>query len=129
MEKEIPKWRIQKIEIFREGKLDEEYISDYELQKNGTMICKLSLESLKEVKDLTMPPHQENKEVCSYKGHDHGVNDCPYRKCEHNDIGRRVISHEGITHPAGNQLCLDCGQVGQLDVFKLHDRRVPRPTQ
>ena len=57
-----------------------------------------------------MPPHQENKEVCSYKGHDHGVNDCPYRKCEHNDIGRRVISHEGITHPAGNQLCLDCGK-------------------
>ena len=51
MKTQIPKWQIEKVEVFRNGILDEEY-SGYELQKNGLMINKFSLESLSELKQF-----------------------------------------------------------------------------
>jgi len=47
----IPKWQLEKVEVIRNGKLDEVY-SGYELQKNGFTICKFGLESLKELKEF-----------------------------------------------------------------------------
>jgi len=51
MKKEIQKWSLEKVEIIRNGKLDEEF-SGYELQKNGFAICKFGLESLMELKEF-----------------------------------------------------------------------------
>ena len=51
MKKEIQKWSLEKVEVIRNGKLDEEF-SGYELQKNGITICKFSLESLMELKEF-----------------------------------------------------------------------------
>ena len=51
MEQIIPKWRLEKVEVIRNGELDNEF-SGYELQKNGLQICKFGLDSLKEVKEL-----------------------------------------------------------------------------
>lgn len=51
MKQTIPKWRLQKVEVIREGVIDQEF-SGYELQKNGMVICKLSLDSLKEVREI-----------------------------------------------------------------------------
>ena len=30
-------------------------------------------------------------------------------KCTHEMIGRGMIEHDGIKHPGGEQICLDCG--------------------
>ena len=58
MKEIIPKWRLEKVEIIRNGKVDQEY-SGYELQKNGLIICKFTINSLQEVKEffvnLTLP--------------------------------------------------------------------------
>ena len=51
MKEIIPKWRLEKVEVIRNGKLDEVY-SGYELQKNGFTICKFGLESLMELKEF-----------------------------------------------------------------------------
>ena len=51
MKTEIPKWRLQKVEVVREGIVDDEF-SGYELQKNGLAVCKFSEESLREVKEF-----------------------------------------------------------------------------
>ena len=47
----MPKWRLQKVEVVRDGIVDDEF-SGYELQKNGSIVCKFSKESLREVKEF-----------------------------------------------------------------------------
>lgn len=63
MKEAIPKWRLEKVEVVRNGKIDGEY-SGYELQKNGVMLCKFKLESLVELKELftnfVLPPNNND---------------------------------------------------------------------
>ena len=49
MLQQIPKWQLQKIEVIRNGVLDREF-SGYDLQKDGIIICKFSIDSLGELK-------------------------------------------------------------------------------
>ena len=49
--KKQTKWTLGKIEVFRDGVVDKEF-SGYDLQKNGTVICKFGLDSLRELKDF-----------------------------------------------------------------------------
>ena len=68
MKEQIPKWRLQKVEVFRDGILD--YIfSGYDLQKDGVTICKFGIDSLNELKEffakleLTNPPQGHNIKI------------------------------------------------------------------
>lgn len=58
MKEIIPKWKIEKVEVVRNGIIDNIY-SGYELQKDGIVICKFGLDSLTELKqffkDLILP--------------------------------------------------------------------------
>ena len=51
MLQQIPKWQLEKVEVIRNGKLDNEF-SGYDLQKNGIILCKFGLDSLKELKEF-----------------------------------------------------------------------------
>lgn len=51
MLQQIPKWQLEKVEVIRNGKVDNEF-SGYDLQKNGITICKFGLHSLIELKDF-----------------------------------------------------------------------------
>jgi len=44
-------WRLQKVEVFRDGILDEQY-SGYSLLKNDIEVCKFSMDSLNQVKEF-----------------------------------------------------------------------------
>lgn len=56
---QIPKWRLEKVEVIRNGVLDREF-SGYDLQKDGITICKFGIDSLGELKkffeQLELPP-------------------------------------------------------------------------
>ena len=47
----IPKWRLEKVEVIRNGVIDTVF-SGYELQKDGIQICKFGIDSLKELKEF-----------------------------------------------------------------------------
>ena len=51
MKQIIPKWQLEKIEVIRNGKIDEAYIV-YELQKEGIKLCSFGPNSLKELKEF-----------------------------------------------------------------------------
>ena len=51
----LPKWRLEKVEVIRNGIINQEF-SGYELQKNGIIVCKFGLDSLKELKELGLKP-------------------------------------------------------------------------